>query len=83
MKRGLIAICVLVPVLGLSWGSLLLIQEESLYNIALEWIFVLLNGPIGILFFFLFVVRNNEVIIFFKGGKRKQLLRKHSKSIDD
>lgn len=83
MKKGLTAICVLTPVLGLSWSSLLLVQVESLYDIALEWIFVLLNGPIGILFFFLFVIRNNEVTIFFKGGKRKQLLKKYSKSLDE
>ena len=55
---------VLTPVLGLPW--LFLVFNVAIQHSALEWVFIIINGLMGLVFLFVVVLRNKEVLTFFK-----------------
>ena len=59
VKDALITALVLTPVLGIPW--LFLILNVAIQHVVLQFIFVFLNGLIGLVFFFVVVLRNKEV----------------------
>ena len=59
VKDALITALVLTPVLGIPW--LFLILNISIQHISLEFIFIFLNGLIGLVFLLVVVLRNKEV----------------------
>ena len=59
LKDTLITALVLTPVLGIPW--LCLILNVSIQHVVLEFVFIFLNGLIGVIFLFVVVLRNKEV----------------------
>ncbi|KAI6661354.1 hypothetical protein LOD99_10021 [Oopsacas minuta] len=59
VKDALITALVLTPVLGIPWLFLLL--NITIRHIALQYIFVFLNGLMGLVFLLVVVLRNREV----------------------
>ncbi|KAI6659586.1 Neurotrypsin [Oopsacas minuta] len=70
MKDALITALVLTPVLGIPWLFLLL--NVSIQHIALQYIFIFLNGLIGLVFLLVIVLRNKEVRGILKRGKTSE-----------
>ena len=58
---------VLISILGLPWFFLVVNVVCNYYirlntlTIVMEWLFLLLNGPIGVVFFFVYTIRNTFV----------------------
>ena len=59
MKSALITGLTLTPVLGIPW--LILIFNIAIDNTILDWIFIIINGLMGLVFFVLVVIRNKQV----------------------
>ena len=64
IKSALVAGLVLTPVLGLPW--LILIFNVAIQHSVLEWVFIIVNGLMGLVFLFVVVLRNAEVLAFLK-----------------
>ncbi|KAI6659130.1 G-protein coupled receptor [Oopsacas minuta] len=58
---------ILISILGLPWFFAVVniisgyAIGEATFTILMEWIFIFLNGPIGVVFFFVFTIRNAQV----------------------
>ena len=59
LRNALISALIYTPILGVPW-VLLLVNMFMHYDV-IEWVFILVNGTMGIVFFIVFVLRNNEV----------------------
>lgn len=72
-KKALIRSAILTPVLGIPWIILPfnLILTSVYVSTVFEWLFLLLIGPVGIVYFILFTVRNATVYEFFTKKCRK------------
>ena len=68
VKDALITGLVLTPVLGLPW--LILIFNVAIQHSVLEWLFIIINGAMGLVFFLVVVLRNKEVLTRFKRKKQ-------------
>ena len=64
VKDALITGLVLTPVLGLPW--LILIFNVAIQHSVLEWVFIIVNGLMGLVFLLVVVLRNKEVLAVFK-----------------
>ena len=64
VKDALITGLVLTPVLGLPW--LILIFNVAIQHSVLEWVFIIVNGLMGLVFLLVVVLRNKEVLEVFK-----------------
>ena len=59
VRDALITALILTPILGIPW--LILILNVAIQHVVLQFIFIFLNGSIGLVFFFVVVLRNKEV----------------------
>ena len=67
MRDALVTGLVLTPVLGIPW--IVLILNVVIQNPILEYIFIILNGLMGLVFLLVVVIRNREVQTIFKRRK--------------
>ena len=77
-KNALITGLVLTPVLGLPW--LILIFNVTIQHSILEWLFIIVNGAMGFIFFLVVVLRNKEVLTRFRRGKQTAFSNTHPSS---
>ena len=68
MKSAAITGLTLAPVLGLPW--LILVFNIAIHNEILEWIFIIVNGLLGLVFFVLIAIRNKQVLAKFRKNRR-------------
>ena len=64
LKRALIAGVILLPVLGLPWIVILIdfiFAQYAITSVVFEWVFLILNGPSGIIFLIVFTLMNRAV----------------------
>ena len=83
VKDALITGLVLTPVLGLPW--LILIFNVAIQHSVLEWVFIIVNGLMGLVFLLVVVLRNKEVLAVFKKKEKYtipnvQIIPKHNTS---
>ena len=69
IRDAIILGLILTPILGVPW--LLLILNIFIQHTAVEWIFIIINGSMGVVFFLIVVLRNREVHSIFKKIKSK------------
>ena len=67
VRDALVTGLVLTPVLGIPW--IVLILNVVIQNPILEYIFIILNGLMGLVFLLVVVIRNREVQTIFKRRK--------------
>ena len=72
VKEALITGLVLTPVLGLPW--LILIFNFAIQHFVLEWVFIIVNGLMGLVFLLVVVLRNKEVLAVFKKRDKYNVL---------
>ena len=63
-RNALISGLILSPILGLPW--VILVFNLFIQDAVVEWIFILVNGLMGVVFFFVVVLRNAEVQAIFR-----------------
>ena len=64
LKRSLVSGAILLPVLGVPWIVILLnfiLAQFSLDSPTFVWVFLLLNGPVGVIFMIVYTFLNKEV----------------------
>ena len=59
LRKGLLSLLILTPLLGIPW--LLLLLNVFLSNPIVQWSFILINGLMGVFFFLAITLRNTEV----------------------
>ena len=59
LKKGIISSLILTPLLGIPW-LILLVNVFIAYPIV-QWVFIIINGLMGVFFFFAITLRNAEV----------------------
>ena len=67
IKTALVSTLILTPLLGIPWIILLL--NIFIVNSIVQWVFIIINGLMGIFFFFVITMRNAEVKKLFKMKK--------------
>ncbi|KAI6658157.1 Phosphatidylinositol phosphatase PTPRQ-like isoform X2, partial [Oopsacas minuta] len=70
IKNVLIYSLILTPILGLPW--VILIFNIFIRSTVVEWIFILLNGGMGLIFFIVVTLGNAEVRAIFKRKRNTQ-----------
>ena len=69
LRNALIYSFILTPILGLPW--VVLILNVFIVHTIVEWIFILVNGSMGVVFFLVVVLGNKEVREIFSKLKGK------------
>ena len=67
IRDAMVTAMVLTPVLGIPW--LILILNIAIQSTVLEYLFIILNGFIGLIFLLVVVIRNREVQAILKRRK--------------
>ena len=70
LRNALIYSFILTPILGLPW--VVLILNVFIVHTIVEWIFILVNGSMGVVFFLVVVLGNKEVREIFSKLKGKK-----------
>ena len=74
-KGALVTGIFMTIVLGLPW--LCLLFKMTLHYSILEWVFIIVNSLMGIVFFLVVVIRNREVLAIFRKKKRHDISNYH------
>ena len=75
-KLMYIQFLVLISILGLPWFFLVINSLTSYFSqnenlkIIFEWIFIIINSPIGVVFFFAYTIKNPQVKNLFSGDPK-------------
>ena len=76
LRNALIYSFILTPILGLPW--VILIFNIFIVHTTVEWIFILVNGSMGVVFFLVVVLGNKEVKEIFNRVKEKTSTKSQS-----
>ena len=75
---------ILISILGLPWFFLVInsltfyLSENEKITILFEWIFIIINSPVGVVFFFAYTIKNPQVKQLFSGDPKFSIFTSQS-----
>ena len=70
LRKGILSLLILTPLLGIPW--LLLLLNIFISDPIVQWSFILINGLMGVFFFLAITLRNTEVKKLFAKSTKEQ-----------